>query len=298
MAKYLTPQQVRAGATGINWTLSSNALLADMIAQAEGDIDAYMGFAEDDSLGFLPGERTEKQPWSTKSFRVYPRCMPVPIRALSAFSIVVSQSAGDGSPVQAPVPLNQVIVNNDLGYCEVISTTVTVYGFVPVLLDLAVSEPFVSMTYTAGYSIPKLGFPIYDKGDDLTFHSFIPNWDTVAQTPIVYVNGAVQDPSTYTVNALSGVVTFKADQDPFNDVSVDFTHVIPDIVCKATRKCFLDQVEAWAANQKGMAGLDLIKSGLQEMRRKKALKETMTWQENLDGLKPFQMAPTTQSFRP
>lgn len=301
MPKYLTPQQVRAGGTGLTWTGVANAVLADLIDQAEQEIDAHMGFAEDDSLGFLPGTRTERQPWSIRSNRVYPRCQPVPISQLVAFSIVVSQTAADGAPVQAVVPVNLVVLNNDLGYLEVIDEVVTEYGLLPVLVGMGVGEPFASFTYVAGYSIQKTTWPLYDSSaprlGSAVYHSFRPNWDTVTQVPIIAVDGVVADPATYTLNGLSGTVTFAEPVSSFADVSATFLHTIPDVVTKATRKAFLEAAYDYAINTQGLAGLDQLKSGLQEMRRRKKDIEDMTWREMLDGLKPFHMAPATGTFR-
>ena len=56
--RYITPAILRVAGTGMPLAGFSDLDLAGMIAQAEGDIDGFMEFREDNSLGFSPGSRT------------------------------------------------------------------------------------------------------------------------------------------------------------------------------------------------------------------------------------------------
>lgn len=253
--RYLTPAILRAAGSGLALTAFTDGDLGGVIAEAEALIDAYVAFREDQSLGFSAGLREERHRWDPVHRRVYPHCFPVPVKnsaavPISLFEIVVSQSSADGSNISAKVPWELLVVNNDQGYIEPISLSVIAYGLTPVIAQLSIIQPFAHLQYQAGYEIAKAGYRLAS-ADNLTFNSFLPAWDTAAQTPVVYVNGAVQA-SGYSVNAQDGQVVFSATTTGV--VTANFTHSIPDVVVQAARVTAVERLEQVLARQAGMAG--------------------------------------------
>lgn len=288
---YITPMQLRAYGTGLDLTRFGDADLAGAIDQAEGQIDAYMAFREESSLGFVTGPRTERAPWNRKTRRIYPQCLPVPVQTITSFSVVVGQNSVGGvpAPVLANVDPSLIVINNDLGYLEVVSLAVIAFGLTPVVVNLTLIQPYALFTYQAGYSVQKVATRLVASADGATFHSFRPNWDIVAQVPIVTAGGVVAPAGSYAVNPDDGVIVFG--QPPAGAVKATFTHTIPDIVTDAARLCTLEVLGESYANRV-MAGFDMIKSPALEARRRGTFRDIVKppWQTMLDTIKYSQVS--------
>lgn len=295
-SKYLTPAILRAGGLGVDVSTFSDIDLAALLDDAEGLIDAYMGFDEDASLGFATGAHTERQPWHEGTRRVYPRCAPVPVQSVTSFAIQFSQQQGTGAPQVATVDPTLIVINNDLGYLEGVSLAVLVYGIMPALNEIAMLRPFALYTYTAGYQIAKVNWRLYANttADPQTYHSLIPTWDTTVQTPSVSINGTVQATNTYTLDPADGVVVFGTPPASGSAVTASFTHQIPDVVTRATKLCLLERLGDFLANQEGLAGYDVVQEGKVTRRRRgtSAGAGGLRWQDLLDDLVPVHIAAT------
>lgn len=254
--KYFTPAQWRAAPGGLPLDQLTDADLAGIILQAEASIDAWMGFRGDQSdqaLGFLPGQREEREPWNPVQRRVYPACFPLPVQSVTTFEIVVSQQTGTGEYIAATVDPTMVVVNNDLGYLEPISLSVIEYGLTPVIAQLTVLQVFAHVIYQAGYQLAKTAWPLTHAADG-AYHSFLPGWLT-NPAPQVFVGGALQT-SGYTVSNADGSVTFTGSVT--GPVTASFTHVLPDVVTQATRLAAMAHAGEWFANTAGLAGFQSL----------------------------------------
>ena len=285
--RYITPAILRVAGSGLPLASLSDLDLAGVIAQAEGDIDGFMEFREDNSLGFSPGSRTERSHWNRLSRRFYPACLPVPVQSITSYVVVVGQNGPGGVPtlVKANVDPSLVLLNNDMGYMEVTSLAVVAFGLTPVVAQLTVIEPFILATYVAGYSIPKVGLRL-GSADQVTYHSFLPNWDAVIQVPAVTVNGNVLPATSYTVNADDGAIVLAASGQPADVVRATFTHTIPDTVTQACRLACIDVLSETFANRSA-AGFDMLKSPAIEVRRRGTYRDSAApaWQRLLSTYK-------------
>jgi len=287
--KYLTPAIVRAVGTGLPLQNVPDSDIAGLISLSEMDVDSYCSVREDQNLGFSLGSRTEQHKWNPVQRRVYPDCMPVPVRSISSFTIVVSQSSFDGSYVQANIQPNLVVIQNTTEYLEPISLSVIAWGLTPVLAQLTVLQPFCVVTYVAGYTLPKSSFVLINQGGAGTvYHSFLPAWDT-GVLPTVSINGVVQLSSTYAVSYLDGTITLATPAQPTDVVTASFTSTIPDVIVQATRLAFQDRAGEYLTNQIGMAGTDQMDVGRRKLRRHD-MQAKPTWQRLLDPYRRMTVA--------
>lgn len=293
--KYLTPAIVRAQPQGLPigkpWDhppAVSDLDILGWINEAEGMIDAYMGFDERNSLGFAYGTRGEAQVWDPNTRRVSPSSFPTPVQSIQAFTIQYGQNPSDGSAESATIPVNQVIINNDDNYFEVITLAVLLAGIAPVLAFTGVIEPVARLTYTAGYQVVKKGLRLFS-ARGIPYQSLVPMWDTT-QPITVYRNGTPLDESAYTLNAADGSLSIPTAV--YSDViTADFTHQIPDVVTRATRRAMLEgPIADYFANTFGMTGISSMKTADQSIARGGTGVGAGTWQAMLDALRPVAIA--------
>ena len=302
MARYLTPTVLRAMGTGIPLGTIPDADIAGIIANAESRMDAYVSSREDISFGLAGGTQTERARWDRLTRRVYPSCFPVPVQTVNSYSVVVGQNSvmGVPTPVVANVDPSLVIINNDLGYLECVSLAVVAFGLTPVVAQITVIEPFVTVNYTSGYSIAKTLFPLYQtlvaaptvNSNPIgsltanTWHSFLPYWDTTV-TPQVYLNGALLTSGQYTVNTVDGCVTIPSATET-SLVQATFNHTIPDVVTQAARWASLDVFDQYFQAYRNASGFEQVHTGDQRLVRRQFRGDVEPMWQSL--LKPYRRA--------
>ena len=299
--KYLTPATLRVLGTGLQMEDVPDSDLAGWIETAESLIDEEMGFDEQNSLGFAPGIRHEKQSWDPATRRVNPTSIPVPVQTVNQFNIVVSQNPGTGTYVLASVRPTLVIINNDYGYLESVDLAVALYSIAPILAQLGMMEPFVDLIYTASYQEQKYNHRLYyainDNGTIIgdndasldieniaSFQSRIPFWDST-QPVTVTQNGNVVPINNYYVNYDDGSITF---QPQFilgsrDVIKTSFTHLIPDPISKICVYAVYEVAGEHYLNRDGMTGYSSAKSGARLGTRR--LPQLYTWRQSLTAFK-------------
>lgn len=281
--KYLTANQYAA--TGdFPITAMTPLVLARMVERAEADIDAFMRF--DPKLGgFEPGTHWVQAPWDGQSRKVRVPNFPVPIRRAVRYQIQVSTQSTSGAGFMATISPNDIAYNVFDFYAEIVPLQSITYALTPVLIQLGLDPPIVQWDYSVGFYLPYWGERLVSAGDNVTYYAARGFWamsydlalsiqpqTPPAIPPVVYVNGQVANPSTYTLDPFEGVVTFPPvngvpQRQPSDQVTLDYCGTIPDEV----RGACIDQVTyilgQAALNRQGLTGIDMARSGQQQIKR-------------------------------
>jgi len=270
--RYLTPSSLRAMGTGFSLDTVPDIDILGMIEEAEGLIDAEAGMDERNSLGFGAGQRSFTQWWNPATRRVNPTSAPVPITSVDSFVIQYGQNLTDGSYQVATIDPKSVVVADDYNYFEIITIAVILAGIAPVLAFTGVIQPLARVTYTAGYSIAKVGWRLYlqapsDVEPKPVWHSRLPFWDTTKPV-VVTRNGVTLTLNTdYTVNGEDGTVDITSGYSVSDTIRASFTHTLPDPIIAVAKGAFREQAQYYFANQNQLAGLDQYTSGASTRRR-------------------------------
>jgi len=283
MPKYLTPGIYRLQDDGILAPPNSvapglltipDATLARYIARAEAAIDAFIGAPLLTNNGFAPGTINIYQQgfdFTTRKMRIP---LPVvPIRRITRVRVHISNSGPQNAGLYADLLPEEVVIQQWEGYAEIIALTLT-YSMAAVVWELGLNPPVLEVDMEAGFYLPYTGDTLYDTGDHTTYRALRGFWTLTYDqapdiqpnvlpptTPNVYVNGAIQQANTYTVDPIEGSVTFATQQNPTVAVTADYTATIPDVVQTAC----IDQV-TWLLQQRlltqmGMGGIDQMRNG-------------------------------------
>lgn len=277
MGKYLTVDQYKRFGDGISLGDVNDMALAFMISRAEAAIDAHMGF-DAKRGGFEPHHvsiQTQFDDYSRKDFMLH---YQIPVRQVTRYRIQVSNSNG-GVGFFAQLNTNDVVINNDGHYLELVPLQSITYELSPDFIHLGLNPPVIQLDCEVGYYIPVTGQQLINGGKGSTYYSVDGFWaSTYAQAvhtqpdalppvpPIVYVNGAVASASTYSVDYTEGSVTFNAAQLPTAKITADFTKTVPDFVTEAAVLQTSYLLSQRALNTMGMyRGLYRMRTGEQEI---------------------------------
>jgi hypothetical protein len=277
MGKYLTTDQYKRFGDGISLGDVNDMTLAYMISRSEAAIDAHMGF-DAKRGGFEPHQvmiQTQFDDYSRKDFMLH---YQVPVRQVTRYRIQVSNIAG-GAGFFAHINTDDCVINNDGHYVELVPLQSVTYELSPDFIHLGLNPPIIQLDCEVGYFIPVLGQVLIDGGQHLTYYSVDGFWSsTYTQSlhtqpstlppvpPVVYVNGAVQSTSAYTVDYIEGSVTFNSTQLPTAKVTVDFTKTIPDFVTESAVLQTSHLLAQRSLNTMGMyRGLYRMRTGEQEI---------------------------------
>jgi len=250
-------------------------VLANFIARAEADIDAYMGF-ELSLGGFEPHFAWYQEAWNQQTLKTRIPNTPVPVRQVTRYRIQVSNVSTAGAGFFANINTGDVTLNIFGGYVEIVPLQAVTYAMTPVLVALGLNPPVVQMDYEVGYNLAAFGDTLYDTGDHVNFRALRGFWATgytVAlsiqpfllppSTPVIYVNGAPV--GSYTINYAEGLVTFNSMTT--GTVTADYQYVIPDPVRAATIAQTSYLIGQADLNALGMQGILLARNNTQELRR-------------------------------
>lgn len=266
--------------TGILTPEVNDRQLANWIQTAEADIDAYMGF--DIKVGGFEQHTTWVQSaWDEHTLRTRVPNFPVPVITPLRYRIQVSNITTAGAGFFANINAGDVTINAFEGYVEIVPLQAVVYSLSPVILQLGLKPPIVQLDCLVGFYFGVTGETLYNKGDDQTYYAQRGFWATSYQTaqsiqpntlppvpPVVYANGVVQSPSTYTLNAVEGYVFFTTPfTPPLPSITLDYTYTIPDAVRQATVNRTTWVLGQRMLNRLGMSGVSVAASGEQHVTR-------------------------------
>ena len=276
--KYLTNLAYTIADDGISLSDVSSLTLARTIQRAESDVDAYMGF--DLRLGgFEPHTGWVQSQWDARMLKTRVPNYPVPMRQPLRYRIQVSNITTSGAGFMATIQNNDVAMNVFDQYVEIVPLQSITYSLAPVLVSLGLRPPLVQLDYEAGYFLPVFGEQLIDSNDHKTYYAARGYWATAYTQalsiqpntlppipPVIYKNGVVQS-SGFAINSTEGLVTFSAANASTDIISADYTYTIPDNVRDATilQTSFL--LGQRALNKLGMQGLELARSGEQQLKR-------------------------------
>lgn len=280
MPKYVTIAQYKqTGDYPITADLT-DLVLTRTVSRAESDIDAAMEFHLRIGGGFEPHRAWAQSQWDNKRLRTRVPNVPVPIRRALAYRIQVSNLTSSGAGFMAIINTGDVAYNTSDFYVEIVPLQSITYSLAPVLIQMGLDPPLVQLEYEAGFYLPVWGETLFDSGDHTTYYAARGFWATSYNQatslvpavvvppvpPVIYKNGVVVA-SGYTLDTTEGNVIFGTANAASDVVSADYTYQVPDNVRDA---CVLQTT--WllaqrALNQMGMAGVDWVRSGDQQIKR-------------------------------
>lgn len=279
MPKYISLAQYKLRDEGFNLNGINDIALASLISRAEAGVDAYMGF--DPRLGgFEPHVISFQQGYDELHRKTSTPLPPVPMRRVVRYRIQLSNLPNNGAGFFATINNNDIVVNVDEGYLEIVSLQTLVYSLAPMFSEFGLRPPIVQTDVEVGYFLPKLAQPLYNAGNNTTYMALEGCWATTytvasaAQPltapptpPVVYVNGIVANPSTYNVDAVNGFVTFATPNLGTDSVTADYTAQIPPEARDATIEQTNYLLAQRQLNKLGLfRGVDQVRNENQEIR--------------------------------
>lgn len=277
--KYLSVQQFKDEDVGVSLKDINDLSLARYIARAETAIDAFMKF-DMKVGGFEPHQVWFEQKWDDKKRQIRFPSHPVPIQSVTRYRIQVSNLSTDGSGFYATINPGDAVIAPYAGYVEIVPLQAITYSLSPVILQLGLSKPLIQMDCLVSFYIAVFGETLINTGDNLNYQAVRGFWASSYQAakhiqpnqlpavpPVVYSNGSIVSSSNYSVNYQEGRVTFNVEQSSNPVVTADYTAVIPDSVREACVRQMTHLLQQRALNKQSMGGLDLAKSGDQQIQR-------------------------------
>lgn len=246
--KYLTLAQLKNTDEGLPLTGITDVALARIIAAAETDIDAYMGF--DPKLGgFEPKNVLFQTLWDNDRHRVDIPNECLPVRQVLRFDIQLSNISTTGAGFEAIIQPNDVAINNFEEYMQIIPLSAITYSMFPTIIGMGLDPAIVVIEIATGYYVPIFNEIFVDSGDHMTYWSLRGFWATTLNLapsllaksssviPVIpaqiQVNGAAPGVS-YTTDPLNGSVTFATPLAASSTVTGSFATQIPDFVRETT----------------------------------------------------------------
>lgn len=284
MPKYLTVQAYKDADTGISLSDVNDLSLARTIARAESAVDAYVKFDLKQG-GFEPHNVWLQQKWNISTRQTRFPNNPVPVQQINRYRIQVSNLSMTGAGFFASINPGDCVINQYGDYVEIVPLQAITYSLSPIILQLGLRDPLVVMDCFVCFYIPVFGEILIDTGDHQNYKAVRGFWASVynqalhiqpntlpAIPPVVYSNGVTVNASNYSVNSQEGMVTFTAIQSSNPVVSADYCAQIPDPVREATLRQVTHLLEQRALTKLGLGGLDIAKSGDQQIQRIKQVR--------------------------
>jgi hypothetical protein len=265
---------------GINTASLAAISLAMFIQRAEADIDAFMGFDLNQGGGFEPHTVWLQSQFDQETRKLGAPNTIVPQRRILRYRIQVSNlTSGDG--FFANIRKEDVALNVTDAYIEIIPLQSITYDLVPVLIDLGLHPPIVQTDTEVGFYITHWKEPLFPIGGN-TYASTRAFWATsytqsLATQPntlppipaVLYVNGVIQDVSTYNLDPIEGQITLHQGLSGNPVIQCDYTSTIPDNVVSATISRTTYLLGQARLNQQGLSGIETVKTGDQMISRSK-----------------------------
>lgn len=277
--KYLTLQMYKDADTGISLSDINDLSLARHIARAETAVDVYMKF-DLKVGGYEPHNVWLQKKWDITTRQTPFPSHPVPVQLVNRYRIQVSNISVSGAGFFANINSGDCVINQYGGYVEIVPLQAITYSLSPIILQLGLKNPLVQMDSFVSFYIAVFGEVLINAGDNLNYKALRGFWASSYQAalhiqpnqlpaipPVVYANGSIVSSSNYTVNYTEGLITFNSVQSGSATVSADYTATIPDPAREATIRQVTHLLEQRALTKMGMGGLDLARSGDQQVQR-------------------------------
>lgn len=266
MTLYLTPDRYRIQGFGskLEKFEGKDIELAAILNRASTLADAYCAVPlRPQRYSFLGGSvtgerhswRLAQTPFEQTQRRLYVRSTP--LRTVSSFRIYVTQPDPDVDDGQYVLVAPQdLMINRDMDYLEVVSSAMTSTGLFNALIVPAIylAAPNAVVNYTYGYDFEVIDEPLYPV-DGLTWASQNDFWTTATEAIKV---GGVTLTTGYTVNRTTGTVTFAAAPALGSDVTASYHHKLPTEIRDAIGHITTHLIEDASMTARGLAELQSI----------------------------------------
>lgn len=260
MTPYITPRRFALGGFGIDTTGITAPALRATLRRASTMVDTWCNgsqlpqpfdfrggtvtgeihqFPIPDPLVAYPGSR-----------RVFVRQRP--LRTVTAFAIKFTSNY----EITLTLP-NDLFVNTDEGWCEIVASQPTIIGFPPIGYWYGLYQPQAVLSYTYGTQ-NVVTDDWCEASTPKTFWATYGQWDATADIE-VQIDGVVVDPANYRTNAPDGSITFDTAPTPGQDVTVSYTTTLPDAITQATGLIAVDLLGQSRIAARGMVGIESLK---------------------------------------
>ena len=153
-------------------------------------------------------------------------------------------------------PVTDVMVNETLGFCEIVASQPTIIGYPPVGVWFGPWQPTAYISYTYGYR-QAITDDTCEAYTPTVYYATYGQWDSTV-TPVVKIDDVTQT-TGYTVNTTDGSITFTTAPTPSQVVTVDYTATLPDAVAQATGLIATDMIGQSRIAARGLIGLQSLK---------------------------------------
>lgn len=278
--KYITPAAYWYAEDSVPGAQTiSPQVMARYINRAETIIDTFVGF-DARFGGFEQHTAWYQAAFDEKTLRTRIPNFPVPVINVNRYRIQVSNMS-NSQGFFADINNSDVAINVFGGYIEIVPLQAVTYSLTPFMLGLGLQPPLTQVDYTAGFYFPQLGERLDNISGDLKTYralrgfwastyavsSFIQPVTLPPVPPVVYVNGATQLSSTYTIDMTEGVVTFNSPLAAGSVVTADYTYTIPEPVANATIAQVTWMLQQRNLNLMGLGGIEVARSRDQQIKR-------------------------------
>lgn len=259
VSPYLTAARFNAVAgLGIDATFLTAPQLRANLQRATAMVNSWCAQAQipqpfDFRGGTVTGEQHRFQPPNPLtagegSRRIFPHQLP--LRTVTAFALDFTNSYH--------LTLNtaqDVYVNATEGWMEIVASAPTIIGYPPIGYWFGLYQPVATISYTYGYRNAVVD-DVMEAASPFLYYGTFGQWDAAGVS--VTLDGAVQDPSLYRVNAADGSVRFTTAPGVGVEVAASYTALLPQAVEQATGIIATDLI-AKARNTQRMPGLSSMK---------------------------------------
>lgn len=252
------PRFLAVAGFGIDASFLTGPQLRASLQRATTMVNAWTSNAQipvpfDFRGGTVTGEQHRFQPPNpilayAGSRRVFPHQLP--LRTVTAFALDFT----NGYHITLN-PANDIYVNATEGWAEIVASQPTIIGYPPIGYWFGLYQPVASISYTYGYRNAIVGDTL-EAASPFLYYGTYGQWDSTGVS--VTLDGAVQDPSTYKVNAADGSVKFTTAPGVGVEVAASYTALLPAAVEQAAGIIATDLI-AKARNTQRMPGLSSMK---------------------------------------
>jgi hypothetical protein len=232
---YLTPERLRTLRLGVSWTNWSDLELAELIADASAEANAYCNVPLEGSFSFLGGTVTEEHTWRLPDHpydpgqtRIYPRVANV----ISVDEVQLQLSAN----TYQTIPASSFVVNNLEGWVELSALVLApgIFGISFFIFPLAALErPMVRLGVTYGKTWEHANERLYPIAEGSRTYQ-APDGFWTAAAPELAGAGVSVSPDDYTIDRASGQVTFAEGAVPDAPVTANYVTRLDRDVARAT----------------------------------------------------------------
>ena len=239
----------------------SMSTLRTVLSQAQDQVSRYCAVPKmPQAYDWRGGTMTnEKQQWKVSNPLAYGEGVrrvylnSYPIKAITDFHLDL------GLTFSIQVPNDQLYLNAQESYFEIVALSPTVVGYYPLAVNLGLYQPIARVSYTYGWQFD-ITDDVLESETPTVFSGAYGNW-IASPAPVIYFDGVAVNPADYTLNGDDGQVTFTDTTKPSPGVvvSADYSYAVPDEIVQAVGITTAHLIGMSRIAARGMTGLQSIK---------------------------------------